>query len=505
MDFPSVIDGIADGGARQSFPRVGSWLKDVSIMTKNLENDDLATAIEVPSQLLQRRVIEGTVLIPLFNHGAYIRASLGAIVAAWCPGYELLLIDDASRDDGFAEALDVLAAHPEIPTTLMRSEKNLGHGLLADALKLARGRFLVQADSDDLMMPDRLSRIAERFRSDPRCRLVTSNAVKISPEGIPIGLYDTFWNDEIFDDSRSAADQEGDTRWLGATAAYHRDVFDLFPALDTGLFPYGLDLATPLRALLLGTHHYIALPLVRWRLHAHNHHREAGHYSPRISDRQRYQAFSMMVLAQKLRDVTFAEHNKLRPELGPTAKAAHDFFFEKFDLWSRLFTEGLVAPATLPSDPPAAGFMPVVPPIPTLSVGDRLSFMDGEFAGEIARHWNGFHAPETWGCWLHRCAVMTLRLIAEAPAVMIFALKGHPFSEDQRVSIQLGAAGWTSVVLEPSVETTIRIAVPPDAGRGLLSIVIVAHDAAIPRECSNDRTDMRLLGAGLFSMSVDTA
>ena len=220
--------------------------------------------------------ITATVAVPLFNHAAFIEERLESLFAQWLPGLELLLVDDASTDGGLALAERTLVRHPDIRATLVRNERTLGAGVLAVVLRLARGRIIIQADSDDVALPGRLKTTLACFRNDPTCRLVTSNAVLLSADGLAAGLHETEHPDEVFTDPRMAAAAEGDQRWLGATVAFHRSLFEELPPIDPADCPYGLDLMLPLRALLLGSHHYISRPLVGWRQHGRNTHRLEG-------------------------------------------------------------------------------------------------------------------------------------------------------------------------------------------------------------------------------------
>ena len=447
--------------------------------------------------------IVGTILIPLHNHGRFIAKALAAIIAAWQPGFELLLIDDASIDDGFTIAATVLAAHPEIPVTMARTSRALGMGNAQLIAQLARGGFIVQCDSDDVPMPDRLAAIAACFARDSSCRLVTSNAVTLSIEGVPLGLFDTRSQDQVFDDPSFAAGCAYDARWLGATAAYHRELFDAFPLFDAELCPYGLDLLTPLRALLLGTHHYIARPLVGYRLHAGNSHREAGAYMRAPADRERYEALEMMVLAQKLRDLQAHAASRVAAESAgdDLLETARQVFFAKFDRWSRLFTQARASGATQAAAP-MAPYIAAVPPIATLRPGETLGIADRRFAAMIGQ-WSGFYGAEDWGSWLHPCALVVLRLAGPSRTCLRLDLHGNPTVATQHVSIRVGTAPWIEIHVGAYERKLVDVELPPYADEAVLvPLILISHDAAVPNGFDGSNEDERLLGIGLRSIEL---
>ena len=442
--------------------------------------------------------VVGTILVPLHNHARFIAACLDGVVAAWRPGFELLLIDDASVDDGFAIAGRILANHPWIPVTMLRTSETLGHGNAQTIVRLANGRFIIQCDSDDVPMPDRFTAIVECFASDPDCRLVTSNAMTISEDGLPIGLFDTHWPDETFHDPVFAAGRSYDTRWLGATAAYHRDVFDLFPPLDAELCPYGLDLLTPLRALLLGTHRYIARPLVAYRMHASNAHRVAGAYAEAPAARERYEALRMTVLAQKLRDIevpiTGGAHDKVR-----LSEEGRRVFFETFDRWSRAMVRATREPPPAPGKP----FLPAVPPIATLRTGQMLSLAASSPFAAIAEQWSGVHRAEDWGCWLGRVALVALRVAGRNGGRIALDLHTTPFKDLNRFSVRVGSEPWTELALGPVECRQVVLTVPPsESDVQIVPLIILSHDAAAPQSNGETATDDRLLGVGLRTLHL---
>ena len=432
--------------------------------------------------------IKATVAVPLFNHALYIEERLESLFAQWLPGLELLLVDDASTDDGFAIAERTLARHPHIRATTMRNQESLRVGMLNAILRLARGEIIIQADSDDVALPGRLQATLDCFARDPTCRLVTSNAVLLSAEGFAVGLRDPDHSDEVFTDPGRAAVTGGDMRWLGATMAFHRAIFDELPPIDPATCPYGLDLLMPFRALLLGSHHYVSRPLVGWRQHGLNNHEVMGAKSTSPSDCESYQAMELMVLRQKVKD---AEYFRMHPAFEPMAddlvQSCQAHFFARYDQWCRLRTAirfGKLEPSTQAFQ----RSFPTRPPITTLDIGHRFAF-GSKFGAASVEGWNGFNDVEHWGVWTKRHALICFRITAPDVTALRISLNGLHFLARQRVSLSIGLEHWQEVELDGPEQRLVDI---PIAKPGIAWLFIDAHDATPPPSA-----DKRLLGVAL--------
>lgn len=96
-----------------------------------------------------------SVVIAAYNGAAFIRDTIDSVLAQTMPDFEIVVIDDCSRDDtpAIVEGVD------DARVRLIRAPRN-GGPAVARTLGMvhARGGFIVGLDQDDLCAPDRFAR-----------------------------------------------------------------------------------------------------------------------------------------------------------------------------------------------------------------------------------------------------------------------------------------------------------------------------------------------------------
>jgi glycosyltransferase involved in cell wall biosynthesis len=121
-----------------------------------------------------------SVIIPSYNHGRYLRQTLDSVIAQTYPAVELIVVDDGSTDDT-AQVLAAYAHHVK-PCRLMQNAggparpRNVG-------LNMAQGKYVAIFDSDDIMLPEKLSRQVSFLESYPDVSLVFSDFRNFDAEG----------------------------------------------------------------------------------------------------------------------------------------------------------------------------------------------------------------------------------------------------------------------------------------------------------------------------------
>jgi hypothetical protein len=122
-----------------------------------------------------------SVLMPVYNAGRFLPAALDSILAQTFADFELIAIDDGSRD-GSADVLAEFAARD--PRIRVVGQENRGIvATLNRALELARAPLVARMDADDLSRPDRFAKQIAYLRQHPEVAAVSGAMDVIDDSG----------------------------------------------------------------------------------------------------------------------------------------------------------------------------------------------------------------------------------------------------------------------------------------------------------------------------------
>lgn len=128
-----------------------------------------------------------TALLPVYNGGSLLPASLESVLRQTFTDFELLIIDDASTD----ETADLLRAVRDPRVRVLTNAENLGlTRSLNRGLSEARGEFIARQDADDLSAPDRFEKQLAFLRAHPEVQLLGTCAWRLNPLGRVTGAND---------------------------------------------------------------------------------------------------------------------------------------------------------------------------------------------------------------------------------------------------------------------------------------------------------------------------
>ncbi|HIU18403.1 MAG TPA: glycosyltransferase family 2 protein [Candidatus Avidesulfovibrio excrementigallinarum] len=95
-----------------------------------------------------------SLIMPLYNTGPLLHDTVASVLAQTFRDFELILVDDSSTDDTVKRAQAI--SDPRV--RLIRRAQNGGVAAATnDGYAAARGRYIVPADHDDVLMPGRLA------------------------------------------------------------------------------------------------------------------------------------------------------------------------------------------------------------------------------------------------------------------------------------------------------------------------------------------------------------
>jgi len=122
-----------------------------------------------------------SVLIPSYNHVAYVRAAVESVLGQTCSELELIVIDDASEDGSWG----VLQSFTDNRIRLERHEVNLGaHATLNEAMGMAKGDYIAILNSDDVYHPERLEVMVSHLQARPDLAAAFSHYSFIDAAGL---------------------------------------------------------------------------------------------------------------------------------------------------------------------------------------------------------------------------------------------------------------------------------------------------------------------------------
>jgi glycosyltransferase involved in cell wall biosynthesis len=110
-----------------------------------------------------------SVVICFLDAERFLREAIESVFAQTFRDWELLLVDDGSRDRGAAIAEETAAAHPDRVRLLAHPGRE-NRGISASrnlGLAEARGRFLAFLDADDVWLPEKLERQVALLEAHP--------------------------------------------------------------------------------------------------------------------------------------------------------------------------------------------------------------------------------------------------------------------------------------------------------------------------------------------------
>lgn len=139
-----------------------------------------------------------SVLMPVHNGAAYLRAATQSILQQSFADFELVVIDDGSTDDSL-RILQQYARQDSRMRVISRENRGLT-STLNELIAAARGEFMARMDADDVAMPDRLGHQVEFLRSHPAVLCVAGAFAVIDDAGRYLTtLYPPTSNEEIQD------------------------------------------------------------------------------------------------------------------------------------------------------------------------------------------------------------------------------------------------------------------------------------------------------------------
>jgi glycosyltransferase involved in cell wall biosynthesis len=124
---------------------------------------------------------EISVIIPTYNAGEYISECIKSVLDQNCERLEVIIVDDCSSDN----TREIVEKFDETNVTYHCLSENFGGPAKPrnTGLKLARGKYLVMLDSDDLLLPNSIEHRVNALRNDESLGFVFCDGIRFSEAG----------------------------------------------------------------------------------------------------------------------------------------------------------------------------------------------------------------------------------------------------------------------------------------------------------------------------------
>lgn len=124
-----------------------------------------------------------SIIMPSYNTAEYISESIRSVLAQTHTDWELIIVDDCSKDNT-DEIVGGFLSDPRIK--YLKNEKNSGAAVSRNrALCEARGKYVAFLDSDDLWEPEKLERQIEFMTSNGYKFTYTDYRIQLNGEWLP--------------------------------------------------------------------------------------------------------------------------------------------------------------------------------------------------------------------------------------------------------------------------------------------------------------------------------
>jgi len=124
-----------------------------------------------------------SVICLCYNHARFVREAVVSVVGQTYKNLQIIVADDSSKDDSVSEIQKLKVEYPFLEILIL--PKNVGNcKAFNEAYKLAKGKFIIDFATDDVMMPTRIDKQISYFKQcDQNVGVVFTDAMYINEEG----------------------------------------------------------------------------------------------------------------------------------------------------------------------------------------------------------------------------------------------------------------------------------------------------------------------------------
>jgi len=113
-----------------------------------------------------------SVVIPAYNASYFIRNTLDSVRFQTFDDYEIIIVNDGSRDDTLEVAKAYFKDFPNLSYKLINQENKGIGGARNSGIKVAEGKFIAFLDADDKWYKEKLLTLANYIETNPDVDLI---------------------------------------------------------------------------------------------------------------------------------------------------------------------------------------------------------------------------------------------------------------------------------------------------------------------------------------------
>jgi glycosyltransferase involved in cell wall biosynthesis len=145
-----------------------------------------------------------SVLMPVYNGELYLREAIDSILNQTFSDFELIIIDDCSKDG----SVELIKTYTDARIRLIANPVNQGlRFILNQGNRLAQAEYVARMDCDDISLPQRLAKQVAYLDRHPAIAIVGAQSIYIDTAGKVMDSQNMFW----------CATEQSSIRW---TAGY---------------------------------------------------------------------------------------------------------------------------------------------------------------------------------------------------------------------------------------------------------------------------------------------
>lgn len=126
-----------------------------------------------------------SIVVPSFNQGSFIEATLRSIIDQQYPSLELIVVDGGSSDNSLA----IIERYHEYISWWVSESDSGQTAAINKGLSQSTGDIMAWINSDDLVAPGALLLVASFFLEHAEAQVVYGNRILINDEGMEIGRW----------------------------------------------------------------------------------------------------------------------------------------------------------------------------------------------------------------------------------------------------------------------------------------------------------------------------